>query len=63
LGRNEENIAQTLFIGTPISQWIECYQDLSRIKTRETAIEQLLRICREVSTAKRAWWIEKLSSI
>ena len=63
LGRNEENIAQTLFIGIPVSRWIDRYQDLSRIKTREIAIEELLRICREVSIAKGARWIEKVSSI
>ena len=61
--RNEENIAQTLFIGTPVSRWIERYWDLLRLKTREIAIKQLSRICWEVSTTKGAWWIEKLSSI
>ena len=30
---------------------------------RELAVEELSRICREVSTAKGAQWIEKLSSI
>ena len=42
-GRNEENIARTLFIGTPVSRWIQRYRDLSRIKTREIAIEDLSR--------------------
>ena len=30
---------------------------------RELAVEELSRICREVSTVKGAQWIEKLSSI
>jgi len=36
---------------------------VSRFKTREIAIEELSRICREVSTAKGSWWIENLTSI
>ena len=38
-------------------------REVSRIKTREIAIEQLSRICRKVSTVKGARWVEKLSRI
>ena len=41
--RKGENITHTLFIGTPVSRWIERYRYLSRIKTREMAIEDLSR--------------------
>ena len=34
-----------------------------RFKTRELAVEELLRVYREVSIAKGARWIKKLSSI
>ena len=43
--------------------WIERCQEVSSFKTCELSIEELSRICREVSTAKGAWWIEKLSGI
>ena len=61
--RNERNVTRTLYIEIPVSRWIERCRDLSRIKMREIAIEQLLRICLEVSKAKGSRWIEKLSSI
>ena len=54
---------QTLFIEIPVSRWIERCRDLSRIKTREIAIEELSSNYREVSTANKVRWIEKLSSI
>ena len=37
-------------------------REVSSFKTREIAIEELLRICREVSTANKLRWIEKLSN-
>ena len=38
-------------------------QEVSSFKTRELVVEELSRICWEVSTIKGIWWIEKLSSI
>ena len=62
--RMRENRVETyIYIENHKAQWIERCRELSRFKTRETAIEKLSRICREVSTAKKAWWIEELSSI
>ena len=63
LRRNERNAAWTLYIENPVSRWIKRCRELSRIKKREIAIEQLSRSYRKVSTAKGTRWIEKLSSI
>ena len=61
--RNERNVVRTLFIEILDSWWIKRCQELSRIKMREIAIEELLRSYREVSTTYNLRWIEKLSSI
>ena len=61
--KNEMEIVLTLYIENPVSRWIKMCQDLLRVKTQEIAIEQLSRNCREVSVAKGARWIKKLSSI
>ena len=61
--RSRRNVARTLFIEILVSRWIKRCRELSRIKTREIAIKELLRCYREVSTANKLRWIEKLSSI
>ena len=38
-------------------------REVSRFKTRESAVKELSRICREVSIAKGFQWIKKLSRI
>ena len=59
-GRNETEIALTLYIEIYKSRQIESYREVSRLKIRQI---QLSRSYRKVSTTKGAWWIEKLSSI
>ena len=43
-GRNERNVAQTLYIEILVSRWMERCQKLSRIKKQEIAIEELSRV-------------------
>ena len=60
---NEIIFALTLYIENHKAWWIERCRNVSSFKTRELTIKELSRICREVSTAKGARWIKKLSSI
>ena len=55
--------AWTLYKEKHKAWWIERCQEVLSFKTCELSVEELSRICREVSTAKGARWIEKLSSI
>ena len=61
--KNEVEIALTLYIEIHNSRYIERCREVSRFKTRESAVEELFRICWKVSTAKRSQWIKKLSRI
>ena len=53
----------TLYKEKHKARWIERFWEVSSFKMCELSVEELSRICREVSTAKGARWIEKLSSI
>ena len=53
--RNERNVAHTLYIEIFVARWIEWCQALKR---HVLFVEELSRICREVSTAKGSQWIE-----
>ena len=61
--RNKRNVVRTLYVEVLVSRQIERCRELSRIKTHELVVEELSRICWEVSTAKGSRWIEKPSSI
>ena len=59
----EKEFALTLYIEIHNSWEIERCREVSRFKTRESAVKELSRICREVSIAKGFQWIKKLSRI
>ena len=61
--RLRRNVVRNLFIEIPVSRWIKRFRELSRIKTREIDIDELSSSYREVSTANKLRWINKLSSI